>query len=475
MKNFTLLFAFLISVLAGCDQQQQPKSEFADVSSVAKGHAAGVMMTGYSTTLLANGRDHTRLRIVFVDSIGRELSAANGMVELYITGDGRVYGNDFESLLEKVDSAGKSYFLCMVEKGVCNLNFVAGTKPDKVKIEAKSGKLWPGGHEIHTLPASFAKMKPTSEQIKPTTKPIDKMIGADISWLPELEARGKKFYENGQEIDAFLLLKEHGFNYIRLRLFVNPANPKGYSPEKGFCDLPHTLAMAKRIKEAGMKFLLDFHYSDYWADPQQQYKPLSWETTTFATLNDSVKIYTTAVLMALKNQGTVPDMVQVGNEINHGMIWPDGHISQPDQLAQLLQSGVAGVLAVEPSMPIMLHIALGGQNEESVFWLDNMIARGVSFDVIGISYYPRWHGTLDDLKFNLTDLTQRYQKPIVVVEYSDYKKEVHDIVFALPNQMGKGAAIWEPLNQRSGLFDKDGNATDLFKVYDELNVKYLKN
>ena len=100
-----------------------------------------------------------------------------------------------------------------------------------------------------------------------------------------------------------------------------------------------------------------------------------------------------------------------------------------------------------------------------------MIARGLQFDIIGISYYPRWHGTLDDLQFNLNDLAKRYNKPINVVEYSDFNKQVHDIVFALPNELGKGACIWEPLNWRSGLFEKDGSVTRLMQVYDELNEK----
>jgi len=168
-------------------------------------------------------------------------------------------------------------------------------------------------------------------------------------------------------------------------------------------------------------------------------------------------------------------MVQIGNEINHGILWPEGHISHPDQLADLLKAGIAGVAAADPGMPVMMHIALGGQNDEAVFWLDNMIARGVQFDIIGLSYYPRWHGTLDDLKNNMNDLVKRYNKPLNVVEYSDFKKQVHEIVFSLPGDMGKGACIWEPLSPRSDLFDRNGNTTKLFSVYDELKETYLIN
>jgi beta-galactosidase len=104
-----------------------------------------------------------------------------------------------------------------------------------------------------------------------------------------------------------------------------------------------------------------------------------------------------------------------------------------------------------------------------------MIARGVKFDIIGLSYYPRWHGTLEDLYHNLHDLVQRYRKPVNVVEYSDFKREVHDIVFGLPDDMGKGTAIWEPLGWRSGLFDRDGNVTSLMRVYDDLAAAYLRD
>jgi len=460
-------------MLMQCSQPTTKISEFDSVSQVETGKPVSVMMTAYSTTLLANGSDHTRLRIAATDSLSREITSASDSIFVYVTGDGKVMASDGKELIHKTDTAGNDYAGCKLEHGICNLQFVAGTNPGKVKVEARSGKLWPGSHEIHTLPADFKFMEPTADQLPKTTKPIDKMIGADISFLPQIEARGIKFKEDSSEVDAIKLLKEHGFNYIRLRIFVNPENEKGYSPVQGYCGLTHTLAMAKRVTDAGLKILLDFHYSDYWADPQQQYKPLAWEGLDFQTLNDSVKAYTIRVLTAFKEQGTLPTMVQVGNEINHGMIWPDGHISQPDQLAELIKSGVAGVEAVDSNIPVMIHLALGGQNDEAKFWLNNMIARGVKFDVIGLSYYPRWHGTLDDLNGNLNDLIKRYHKPVNVVEYSDFAEPIHNIVFNLPNGMGKGAAIWEPLNWRSGWFTRDNVMTDKIKVYDELRDKYL--
>jgi arabinogalactan endo-1,4-beta-galactosidase len=467
--------------LVRCGRASNRAPDFSSVSRVLAGRPVAVMLTSYSTTLLANGKDWTRLRVALTDSLGREITSAHDSVRLYVTGDGQITSADDASLPLLPDTGGTRYTPVVLTDGVKLLGFRAGTSPDRVKVEARSGSLFPGGHEIHTIPADARLLTPTQGQLPPTTKPIGRMIGADISFLPQIENGGgrffqgtRAFYENGKQVDAIELLKRHGFNYIRLRIFVNPENPKGYSPGVGFCGLDSTLSMARRVKAAGMGLLLDFHYSDYWADPQQQNKPLAWGQATYPALQDSVRAYTTAVLRALERQQTLPDMVQIGNEINHGLLWPDGHIDKLDQLAGLLRAGVEGTEAVDPRMPVMMHLALGGQNSEARFWLDNMLARGVKFDVIGLSYYPRWHGTLEDLYANLHDLIARYHKPVNVVEYSDFKRAVHEIVFGLPNDMGRGAAIWEPLNWRSGLFDRNGNVTSLMTVYDSLNAEYLR-
>ena len=303
-------------------------------------------------------------------------------------------------------------------------------------------------------------------------KNIGKMLGADISFLPELEFKGIKFSDNGQEKDALQILKDHKINYIRLRIFNNPAADSGYSPKLGFCDVEHTLAMAKRVKAAGMKLLLDFHYSDTWADPGKQFKPLAWEGLDVNQLKVAINKYTKDVLLALKAQGTLPDMVQVGNEINHGMIWPEGSSKNMDTLSQFIKAGIAGVNEVDPSINIMLHIALGGQNTESKYFSDYMLSHGVKFDVIGQSYYPQWHGTLDSLKDNLTDLAKRYQQDIIVVEYTEHKVEVNDIAFNLPNKKGKGTCIWEPLSTWEYFVEKDGSTNKLINLYQQIAKKY---
>jgi arabinogalactan endo-1,4-beta-galactosidase len=335
---------------------------------------------------------------------------------------------------------------------------------------------------LPTLAEAQTASQPSAKQIAQSIgrkkQKIGKMLGADISFLPQLEARGVKFSDKGQEKDAIEILKDHGFNYVRLRLFHNPAADSGYAPGKGFCDLAHTQQMATRIKKAGLKFLLDFHYSDNWADPQKQFKPEAWKDLHGAQLEQAVHDYTRDVLLTLQAQGTPPDMVQVGNEINHGLLWPNGDIhsadsvARLDNLAELLKAGVSAVRETTPKSLIMLHIALGGQNEQSRYWLDNMFSRGVTCDVIGQSYYPKWHRTLPDLQRNLTDLAARYPQDVVVVEYSELKREVNDIAFNLPGNKGKGTFIWEPLNTWEQIFDKQGKANELLLVYDEVSKKF---
>jgi len=467
----SLIILFALFVQCGRTENVKSRSKFTAVSCIESGKPVGVVMTAYKTTMLADGNDKTIIRVVVVDSLGREITTAGVPIQISVTGDAIIAGtkNGIPVEFKKTEN-GTSVWESKLVNGSCPLVFQAGKKADKIKIEVKSDNLWPGSHEIHTISPEIKLLKPSAEQNNQGSKKIGKSIGADISFVPQSEARGLKFMENGKEKDVMGILAEHGFNYIRLRIFVNPENEKGYSPGSGFCGLAYTKQMALRVKKAGMKLLLNFHYSDYWADPQQQNKPLAWKDLDFKTLKDSLKAYTKRVLISFKEQGTLPEMVQIGNEINHGMLWPDGHIGNPDNLAELLKAGVEGVKEVDSSIVIMMHIALGGQNEEAVFWLDNMIARGVKFDVIGLSYYPRWHGTLDDLLFNTRDLAKRYNKDINVVEYAQYRKEVHEIVFGLPGDRGEGTFIWEPLNI---FFGKDREVTNELKAYDEISKMYL--
>jgi arabinogalactan endo-1,4-beta-galactosidase len=459
MNNFFKFLTSALLVFTAC-----PNDGKAQV-----GKPVEIQVTAYKTTMLANGKDQVLITTKIIDSAGKDVPGITKLVTYKIIGDANlvsINGIKAQSL-QKTDSTWQTDL-----SGTARIILKAGTTRTFIKFQAKADSLAAGSTEIHTIrPGKPHKV--TNDRYKAKTT-ADKILGADISFLPQLEARGIKFTDHGVEKDAIAILKEHGFNYVRLRIFNNPAQPKGYSPTNGFCDLEHTKQMAKRAKAAGMKLLLDFHYSDYWADPQQQNKPAAWASADFNSLKDSVQSYTQQVMQQLKNQGTEPEMVQIGNEINHGMIWPEGHVNNLDSLAQLLYAGFRGVKAVSPQTIIMVHVALGGQAEESKFFYDAMRQRNLPYDIIGLSYYPKWHGTLNDLKNNMASLSKKYNKQIMVAEYTHLKREVNDIAFNVPGGKGVGSFIWEPLNTWEAIFDRSGKANELLDVYPGIAEKYIK-
>ncbi|MDB5022622.1 MAG: cellulase family glycosylhydrolase [Mucilaginibacter sp.] len=463
-RLFSGLFAIVLLILLVSSVHAQGRR-----GGVA-GKAFEIQVTPYKTTVIASGKDEVFIKVAVIDGAGAEMNDAVNPVKFSVTGDARItriqYGDKTDAVAKIVDTSARARF----KNGLLWVTLVAGKTMGHIRFQAKADSLWPGSTEIHTVQPGGPHPVTAAKYIPKKVK--GKVLGADISFLPELENKGMKFSDNGVQGDALQILKAHGFNYIRLRIFNAPANPEGYSPGKGFCDLEHTKQMAKRLKAAGMKFLLDFHYSDYWADPQQQNKPAAWVGEDFAALKQSVHDYTVKVMQELNDQGTAPDMVQVGNEINHGMIWPEGSISNLDSLSQLIYAGITGVKEVSPSAIIMLHIALGGQNAEARFFLDNMKARKVPFDVIGLSYYPKWHGTIDDLKNNMADLAKRYRQQVMVAEYSQLKREVNEVAFSVPGGKAAGSFIWEPLSTWERIFDSDGKANQYLNVYPEIARKY---
>ncbi len=337
--------------------------------------------------------------------------------------------------------------------------------------------------------------------------------GADISFLPQIEDNDGKFYDNGSEEDLILILKSHGVNSIRLRIWNDPID--------GYCSKNQTLDLAKRLKNEGFQFLLDFHYSDSWADPSRQNKPLRWSTLSFLELKQAVYNYTNEVITELKNQGTTPDMVQIGNEITCGFLWNTGRVcgdfnndAQWNQFADLIRAGITGVrdgLEGE-TVKIMLHIDRGGYNIGSRWFFDNILEKNVSFDVIGQSFYPWWHGSLEDLKQNLEDLALRYNKEICVVEtaypwtlnWSDttnnivglegqllegypatvqgqkqYLLDLKTIISEVPSSKGIGFFYWAPERisttnfgsswENLALFDFNGNVLESISTFEPLN------
>jgi arabinogalactan endo-1,4-beta-galactosidase len=294
------------------------------------------------------------------------------------------------------------------------------------------------------------------------------ILGADISSLMKSEDMGGVYRDvDGTEGDALEILKLHGLNYARLRVFVDPFD--------GYHGKEEILAMALRLKSLDIPLLVDFHYSDNWADPGKQFKPAAWEDYDFEQLKQALYDHTFDVCNSLVAQGTPPDMVQVGNEINAGMLWPNGDYNHMDNLAALLKEGYRAVKDCSPSTLVMLHIAEGGDNDMARWWFGNMTRREVPFDVIGISYYAFWHGSLAQLQYNLNDITARYDKDVIVVEtayaFTDQEndflenianssmvipgypytpegqramlRDVMAVVRAVPNGRGLGVFWWE--------------------------------
>ena len=214
--------------------------------------------------------------------------------------------------------------------------------------------------------------------------------------------------------------------------------------------------MAKRVRGSGMGLLVDFHYSDTWADPGKQFKPAAWENFDIPALKQALYDHTHSVLSALKEQGTTPDMVQIGNEVTNGMLWPDGRAKDHfDNFAELIKSGIAAARAVDPAIKIVLHHDKGNNNAVVRWWLDNLISRGVKFDIIGLSCNT--DGPAEKWKANFDDLAVRYpQYGLLAAEYSYRKRELNDIVYNVPDRRGLGSFIWEPTRHHEAIFDRDG-------------------
>lgn len=257
----------------------------------------------------------------------------------------------------------------------------------------------------------------------------DFMMGADVSELYALEQANKKFYDtNGLQKNALLILKKHGVNWIRIRLWNDPTNELGQPLGGGNNNLTADISIAKQAKALGMKVLLDFQYSDFWADPGKQYKPKAWANDSGGPLQKDIYNFTYNTLTTMKSQGVLPDMVQIGNEINGGILWPNGQSAA--KAAPFLQQAADAVRNADPhannpklKIKIMLHLAGSSDGSVSNFTSDldtwTKGSTAVDFDVIGISYYPYWHGTMKQDANILDTLASKYGKPVVVAETSE--------------------------------------------------------
>ncbi|WP_447726089.1 glycosyl hydrolase 53 family protein [Sphingomonas koreensis] len=308
-------------------------------------------------------------------------------------------------------------------------------------------------------------------------RPWPYLIGTDVTWIPEDQAVGARYYESGVERDPLAILRGAGFNAIKLRLFVDPAN--GYSKNKAggpWGGIDSTIAFARRIRAAGMHLSLTLHYSDNWADPQKQAKPAAWTTLPFPALVEAVHRHTAETLAAMKAADATPDLIILGNETTFGMLWPDGrvplaiatgnpvtdreHMSVTgaggyDRFAALLRAGIAASRAQLPGVPVALHNHLGRHWPIVRDWMDNLLARDVRFDATGFSCYQQQ--AQGDWERTFTEFARRYpDHGFLALEYSSRKRYLNDLVHAHAN--GWGSFIWEPTRHQEAIFRKDGRS-----------------
>jgi len=238
--------------------------------------------------------------------------------------------------------------------------------------------------------------------------------GADLSFVPELEACGVKWSENSVQKDIFTIFKDHGANTIRFRIW--------HTPESGHNGFTETDSLIARAKRSGFKVMLDFHYSDTWTDPSIQTCPAAWSkvVSNNSALADSIYNYTKAVLTKLKNNNRMPDLVQVGNETNGGLCFSgDGTVTWPLDMTRqklLFNAGIKAVREVDSTCKIILHVA---DPQHAEWWVGEFYNGGVTdFDIIGISYYPLWHTakTLTQVGYIITTLKKTYTKDVMIVE-----------------------------------------------------------
>ena len=302
--------------------------------------------------------------------------------------------------------------------------------------------------------------------------------GGDVSWITEMEQNGRKFYNAaGTEQDGMRILKDLGMNAVRLRVWVNPDN--------GWNNPSDVIAKATRAKNLGMRIMIDFHYSDTWADPGQQAKPAAWASQDITALQTTLYAYTRSVIATLKSNGITPDWVQVGNETNDGMLWPEGKASaNMASFAGLIKAGYTAVKAEDPNIKVIVHLSNGFDNALYRWIFDGLKSNGASWDIIGMSLYPSvsgWANTNDQCLANMINLIQRYSTPIMICEVgmpwdqpTTCQAFLTDIISktkSLPNNQGLGVFYWEPECSAGwngytlGAFDNSGKPTAALNAF----------
>lgn len=302
--------------------------------------------------------------------------------------------------------------------------------------------------------------------------------GADISWVTEMEKAGVKFRNSyGAERDCFQLMKELGMDAIRLRVWVNPTN--------GWCNKEDVVAKAWRANQLGMRLMIDFHYSDWWADPGQQNKPAAWKSLSFEKLKEAVADHTKDVLNALKEKNITPEWVQVGNETGNGMMWEDGKASENmAQYAALNNAGYDAVKSVFATAKVIVHLQSGDNNSLFRWLFDGLKSNGGKWDVIGVSLYPgkeTWQDMTQSCIHNMNDMVSRYNCEVMICEVGMPASEAATAKVFLSELIKQSKAMaenkclgifyWEPQGHQGwnnyllGAFDDEGKPTEAMDAF----------
>lgn len=312
----------------------------------------------------------------------------------------------------------------------------------------------------------------------------DFAMGVDASMVKTVEENGGVYYnEAGEEQDVFQIMNQNGVNFFRVRIWNTPNNLFGDKYGGGSVNTAEAISMAKRAQAANMNVMIDLHYSDFWADPSNQRTPTKWVSKDLAGLSVEVEQFTAATLNAFKNEGVNVQAIQIGNEINNGLLFPVGRLDWAnaaksyENIATLLKAGIKGAKAVNPSIKTVIHLADGGSFDVFNNFFSAMATNNVDYDLIGASYYPYYHGTLGQLKHNLNNSADKFKKPIIIAEMSygftvaddpdashiynsqmeekgKYKtsiqgqataiRDVVNILSEVPENRGLGIFYWEP-------------------------------
>ena len=321
-------------------------------------------------------------------------------------------------------------------------------------------------------------------------------FGADVSFVKAREDSGRKYYDtDGAEKPALQILRSHGYNYGRVMICNEPVASNLQQ------DLDYVIAAARDVKASGMKFLLDYMFSNGWANPMTQPTPSGWVDMTHKERVDAVYKYIHQTMSALRDAGVMPEIVQVGNEIGNGFLWPDGRIfyDRPEQsrwenVADYLKASIKAIREVagdRHDVKVMLHVDHGGDIPMTRTFFDRMKKHRVDYDIIGLSFYPWSHGTLMDLRDNLHFAALRYGKEIIVVETGYYftpsrdlgkvatpfpespegqrawLEAVNEVVLDTPNGLGRGVFWWEPVMRGRGYFDDEGKVQPIIHAFEK--------